>query len=136
MVKYEQTRFLVSENNLNFFLYPFRNWIQKQDFMPNFSQIGEMERPTKVPKLQSIAPKRDLFDDELYCLKLLFHTYNGLLRQRSFSFPFVVIYFFSITSIPCSQQYPLKLCEGPFSYLINALNSCLISLYFTTTIVP
>ena len=90
MGKYGQTRFF----GFDFFLYPFRNWILKQDFMPNFSQIGEMEWPMKVQKLQTITPKRDLFDDELYCLKLQFHTFSGLLRQRSCSFPFVAIYFF------------------------------------------
>ena len=96
------------------FLYPFRNWILKQDFMPNFSQIGEMEWPMKVQKLQTITPKRDLFDDELYCLKLLFHTFSGLLRQRSCSFPFVAIYFFFlIPSIPCSLHYPLKPSKAP-----------------------
>ena len=108
--------------------------------MPNFSQIGEMKWPTKVRKLQTIEPKWNLLDDffrELYCLKLLFHTYSGLLRQRSFIFRFVVIYlFFLIPSIPCFLQYPLKLCEGPFSYLVYAVDACLISFHFTMMIVP
>ena len=108
--------------------------------MPNFSQIGEMKWPTKVRKLQTIEPKWNLLDyffRELYCLKLLFHTYSGLLRQRSFSFRFVVIhYIFLVPSIPRFLQYPLKLYEGSFSYLVYAIDSYLISFHFTMLIVP
>ena len=108
--------------------------------MPNLSQIGEMKWPTKFQKLQTIEPKWNLLDDffrELYCLKLLFHFYSGLLRQRIFSFRFVVIYcYFLIPSIPRFLRYLLKLCEGPFSYLVYAIDSCLISFHFTIMIVP
>ena len=67
--------------------------------MPNFSQIGKMKWPTKVRKLQTIEPKRNLLDDffrELYCLKLLFHTYSGcFVSVASASVFLLFIYFFN-----------------------------------------
>ena len=57
-----------------------------------------------------------LFFRERYCFKLL-------LLPRSFSFRFVVIYYyyFLIPSIPCFLHYPRNPCEGSFTYLVVLL---------------
>lgn len=57
-----------------------------------------------------------LFFRERYCFKLL-------LLPRSFSFRFVVIYYyyFLIPSIPCFLQHPRNPCEGSFTYLVVLL---------------
>ena len=82
----------------------------KQDFMLNLSHIGEMK-----------------------CFTLIVDCF---LTVASASVLLLFIVIFLIPSIPHFLQYPLKLCEGPFSYLLYAIDSCLISFHSTMMIVP